>query len=106
MRKRSIRARLDDLAKEVTVPSPLCALHGDLCQMGARWPLAGPEVELYYLIRNARIAVGAPVEEPDPYTVNEHRPQSKEERAAGRALLDELKAAVAVEEAEIIAGRD
>lgn len=110
MRKRSLRARLDDLAKEVTVPAPLCALHGDLCQMGARWPLDGPEVELLRLIRDARIRCGAPVEEPDPYTVNEHRPQTKDERAAHKAqaeaLLKEARAAVAAEEAEIIAGRD
>lgn len=110
MRKRSIRARLDDLAQTVTVPTALCVLHGDLCRMGANWPLDGPEVELLRLIRDARIRCGAPVEEPDPYTVNEHRPQSKDERAAHKAqteaLLKEARAAVAAEEAEIIAGRD
>lgn len=106
MRNRGLRNRLDDIESGLPASRAACALHGDLCQMGARWPLAGAEVELYYLIRNARIAVGAPVEEPDPYTVNQHRPQSKEEREAGRALLEELKAAVAVDEAEIIVGRD
>lgn len=106
MRKRSLRARLDDLAKEVTVPTPLCALHGNLCQMGAHWPLDGPEVELYYLFRDARIRCGAPVEEPDPYTVNQHWPQSPQDREASKALLAEAKAKVAMQEAEIRAGGD
>lgn len=106
MKSRSIRGRLDDIAGELPPPRLVCALHGDLCQMGARWPVTGAELEFYYLIREARIAVGAPVKEPDPFTVDEHRPQSAQERQEVRALLDAARAKVAEEEAEIIAGGD
>lgn len=106
MRSRGIRSRLDDITSRLPAARTLCALHGDLCQMGARWPLDGPEVEFYYLLRGARLTVGAPVAEPDPYTVNEHYPRSRQQQDEAAALLEQARAKVAADEAEIITGGD
>lgn len=83
----------------------LCAFHGDACQMGARWPLSQQVVELHDLFRNARIAVGKPVEEPDPFTLDKHRPWTKRERRDADDLLARLKEQNARIEEQIRTGR-
>lgn len=104
MSSRAMHSRVDKVAANLTASTVLCALHGDLCAMGARWPLRGPEVDFYYLVRGAKIRTGMPVEEPDPYTVDRHRPETRRERQAREQLLDDAKAKVAAEEAAIMAG--
>lgn len=75
----------------------LCAYHGDFCRMGQRWPLPDQFVELHDMFRNAAIARGDLVEDPDPFTFDRHRPQNKQERLESAAAL-----AVAAAENELM----
>ncbi|MCX4824884.1 hypothetical protein OG883_34530 [Streptomyces sp. NBC_01142] len=116
MKGRSIRARLDRLAEQVTIlgpEQPECRYHGQACQLGAAWPLPllDQDRELQQMIRAARIKARKPVDFPelaDPLTTDIHEALSPEERQERRReaqqLLAEAKARVAVEEAEIING--
>lgn len=70
----------------------LCAFHGDFCQMGDRWPLPEPFVELHDMFRNAAIGRGEEVADPDPFTFDKHRPQNKRERREHAEALAEAEA--------------
>lgn len=98
---RGLKVRLDKLAGHIAPaagPKTWCIHHGDACDMGAQ-----PLSELYRMIIEAKQRQGM-----DCPPLDEHQAATPEQReamkAAAKQALADLKARVAVEEAELIAG--
>ncbi|MFF4836581.1 hypothetical protein [Streptomyces sp. NPDC001315] len=118
MSSRTIRARLDRLAKALGEPArdaPVCRFHGTHCRLGINWPLpypGRPEDDLLDLVAEARRHVGKePLVHPrDLWATDRHEQVPPEELAREKQELEELLAAARARndqiETALAAGRD